>query len=442
MRKGKFRLSSAKIIALGFAALIITGTVLLMLPVSTADGQGASFIDALFTAVSASCVTGLVVHDTATYWSVFGKLVIITLIQIGGMGVVTFALAIFKASGKKISLKQRSVMQESVSGTGVGGIVRLTGFIVTGTFIFEAAGAALLAPAMIKEFGVLKGILYSLFHSVSAFCNAGFDLMGVKGQYSSLTSFADNHFVNTAVILLIVIGGLGFLTWDDIRTHKFRVKKYRLQSKISLFMAAVLITIPALFFFFAEFGSLPFTERLQASVFQSVTCRTAGFNTADLGAMSESGQFIMIMLMLTGGSPGSTAGGMKTTTIAVLAAAAVSVFRRRSDPHFFGRRVDDGVVRRAVSLIMMYISLFVTGGIIISLAEGLPLLTCMFESASAVATVGLTLGITPSLSLVSKIVLILLMYFGRLGGLTVVLAAVNNNKTAVSKMPREDLNVG
>lgn len=442
MTKVKKRITSAQIIAVGFAALILFGSALLMLPISTADGNGASFFDALFTATSAVCVTGLIVQDTATYWSVFGQVVIIALIQIGGMGVVTFALAIFKASGKRISLRQRSLMQDAISAPYVGGIVRLTSFIVKGTILIELLGAAAVAPAFIKEFGALKGILYSLFHSVSAFCNAGFDLMGVREKYSSLTTVADNPFINIGIMAVIIIGGLGFMTWDDIRTHKHHFKKYRLQSKLSLVMALILVVIPAVYFFIAEFSSLPLKQRFWISLFQSVTTRTAGFNTVDFGTMSESGILIMIVLMMAGGSPGSTAGGMKTTTFAVLIAAGVSVFRRKESPHFFGRRIDDDTVHRAVSILVMYLTLFLFGGVFISRADNLPILTSLFESASAVATVGLTMGVTPTLSLASRAVLVALMYFGRVGGLTLIFATVNNTKTAVSRMPQENLTVG
>ena len=436
------RLSSSQIIILGFAALILLGSLLLMLPISTQDGKGAGFMDALFTATSAVCVTGLIVQDTATYWSAFGQTILITLIQIGGMGVVTVAIAISLLSGKRISLKQRSTMQEAISAHKVGGIVRLTGFILKMTICFELLGAVLMAPTFCREFGMAKGIWYAVFHSISAFCNAGFDLMGIKTPYSSLTYFAKNPAVNMTVMALIVTGGIGFMTWDDVKTHKHRIRKYRMQSKVILATTGVLILFPVLYFFFFEFGDVPLGERILLSLFQAITPRTAGFNTADLTGLSEVGTIITILLMLVGGSPGSTAGGMKTTTLAVMFSTAISVFRRREHTHFFGRRIQDEAVRNAATIFMMYQVLFLTGGCIISLAEGLPILTCLFETASAVGTVGLTLGITPSLGTVSRMILTLLMYIGRVGGLTLIFSAVSANQGNTARLPQEKLTVG
>ena len=418
------------------------GSVLLTLPFSTRDGHGALFSDALFTATSAVCVTGLVVQDTATYWSTFGQAVIIALIQIGGMGVVTVAIAISSFSGMQISLKQRSTMQEAISAHKVGGIVRLTGFIIKMTIFFELLGAVIMAPTFCKEFGVLKGIWYAIFHSISAFCNAGFDLMGAKTPYSSLTYFVDNPVINFVIMSLIIIGGIGFMTWDDIKVNKHHVRKYRMQSKVILVTTVLLISLPALYFFLFEFGDKPMGERIWSSLFQSVTPRTAGFNTADLTQISETGTAITIMLMLIGGSPGSTAGGMKTTTLAVLFSTAISVFRRREHTHFFGRRVNDDTIRNAATILMMYVILFLTGGFLISRIESLPLLTCLYETASAIGTVGLTLGITPNLGIASQIILIVLMYIGRVGGLTLIFSALSGNQGNTARPPQEKITVG
>ena len=440
--KPKKQLTASQIIIIGFALAILLGSVLLALPFSTKDGKGAPFPDALFTATSAVCVTGLVVHDTATYWSAFGQAVILLMIQIGGMGIVTLAVAVTTLSGKKISLRQRSTMQEAISAHQVGGIVRLTGFILKMTAVFEISGAIAMMPAFIPRFGVLKGIWYSLFHSISAFCNAGFDLMGVNAQYSSLTGFSGSPLINIAVMLLIVIGGAGFLTWEDIGTNKWRFRKYRMQSKVILVTSAALIMIPAALFFFFEFSSLPLGERTLASLFQSVTARTAGFNTVDLTLMSGAGLAIMTLLMLIGGSPGSTAGGMKTTTFAVMLSTALSVFRNRENTNFFGRRIGEEAVRQAASIFTMYLGLFLCGGCAISRIEGLPLGQCLFEAASAVGTVGLTLGITPTLGHLSRGILVLLMYFGRVGGLTVVFAALSNKPNPPATLPQEKITVG
>lgn len=435
------RLTSSQIIVLGFLGAILLGAFLLMLPISTADGKGATFADAVFTATSATCVTGLVVQDTATYWSYFGQAVILLLIQVGGMGVVTFAVAITVASGKKIGLMQRSTMQEAISAHQMGGIVKLTGFILKTSAIIELTGAALLAPAFIKEFGVGKGIWYSFFHSISAFCNAGFDLMGAKEKYSSLTSFSDNILVNIVIMALIIIGGIGFLVWDDIKTNKYHIRKYRMQTKLVLITSAFLILLPAIVFFI-EFAGMDIKSRILNSLFQSVTTRTAGFNTYDLTKLNSGGISVMIVLMLIGGSPGSTAGGMKTTTFAVVILTAFSVFRRKEHTDFAGRSIADSVLRNAIAIVTMYLLLFLTGGIIITAVEGLPMMTCMFETASAVGTVGLTLGITPSLSIASRIILIVLMYIGRVGGLTLLFSAVTPGQSTMSKLPQEKLTVG
>lgn len=440
-RFGK-QFSSSQIIILGFAGVILLGCLLLMLPFATQDGKGAVFSDALFTATSAVCVTGLVVQDTATYWSGFGQTIILLLIQIGGMGIVTMAVAISLISGRQIDLKQRSTMQDAIAAPKVGGIVKLTGFILKMTIIFELCGAILMAPTFCKEFGIFKGIWYAVFHSISAFCNAGFDLMGVKSKFSSLTFFENNPAINLTIMALIIIGGIGFTTWDDIKTNRHHFQRYRMQSKVILITTLLLITLPAIYFFFFEFTGRPGSNHVLVSLFQSVTTRTAGFNTIDFGLLSEAGLAIMIFLMLVGGSPGSTAGGMKTTTLAVLFSTMLSVFRRREHTHFFGRRISDDTVRSAVAIITMYLTLFLSGALIISRIEHLPLMDCMFETGSAIATVGLTLGITPQLGLVSQCILILLMYIGRVGGLTLIFAALASRQGNTARLPQEKLTVG
>ncbi len=435
------KLTSFQIIILGFSCMILLGTVFLMLPFSSREGIVTPFSEALFTSTSAVCVTGLVLHDTAAYWSSFGQLVIILLIQIGGMGVITVAASFAMISGRKISLMQRSTMQEAISAPKVGGIVRLTGFIVKSTLIFELLGAVVMAPVFFRDFGG-RGIWMALFHSISAFCNAGFDLMGKRQAFSSLTAYSAEPIVNLTIMFLIVVGGIGFLTWDDIRTNGLHLHKYRVQSKVILCTTAILLIVPAVYFYFCEFRTLLPGERILSSVFQAVTPRTAGFNTVDLTALSEQGQYIMIVLMLVGGSPGSTAGGMKTTTIAVLFATAISTFCRKEQTHFFGRRIGDTVVKNAATILLMYLVLFFFGGLAISMLEGLPMLTCLFETASAVGTVGLSLGITPDLGTVSRWILILLMFFGRVGGLTLIFAALSGTHKKVAKFPQEKITVG
>lgn len=441
-QKNHRHFTSFQVIILGFFSVILLGSLLLMLPISTRDGHGASFADGLFTATSAVCVTGLIVRDTATYWSEFGQAVILTLIQIGGMGVVTIAVAIAVASGRKIGLMQRSTMQEAISAHQVGGIVRLTKFILKTSISIELLGALLLAPVFCKDFGIFKGLWYSVFHSISAFCNAGFDLIGIREPFSSLTSYASNPIVNFTIMALIITGGLGFVTWADIRKNKFHFRKYNMQSKVILTVTAGLLIFPAIYFFFCEFSNLPIGERILSSLFQSVTPRTAGFNTADLTLLTETGLMIMIILMLIGGSPGSTAGGMKTTTVAVLFSSALAVFRKQDSAHFFSRRIPDNAVKNAATILMMYLTLFLGGGMVISYIEKVPLMSALFETSSAIGTVGLSLGLTPSLGMVSKAILILLMFFGRVGGLTLIFAALSERNTFGSRYPQEKITVG
>ena len=434
--------SPFRVIIFGFFLVILMGSFLLMLPISTKGGISTPFLDALFTSTSAVCVTGLVIHDTATYWSNFGQFVIILLIQIGGLGVVTVAGAFAILSGRKIGLMQRSTMQEAIAAPNVGGIVRLTEFILKTALMVELLGAALLFPVFFEEFGLIKGAWYALFHSISAFCNAGFDLMKVKTPFSSLTDYACQPVVCIVIALLIVVGGIGFLTWEDVRTNRLHLRKYRMQSKVILAVTSILILLPTIYFFFFEFADAPIGERTLLSVFQAITPRTAGFNTADLTAMSETGQLMITILMLIGGSPGSTAGGMKTTTLAVLLASAFAVFRRRENPHFFNRRITNETVTQAATIMMMYLILFLTGALVISRLENLPVLTCLFETASAIGTVGLSLGITPQLGWISHLILIVLMFFGRVGGLTLIFAALSNKQGNVARFPQERITVG
>ena len=438
----KRTLSSFRIIIIGFLGVILFGTLLLMLPFSSAGGQWTSPENALFTATSAVCVTGLVVKDTATYWSMFGQLIILILIQIGGLGIVSITAFITIFSGRKVSLLQREVLQESISAHQIGGIVKMTRFIFVISFIVETTGVLLLLPAFCSEYG-MAGIWMAVFHSVSAFCNAGFDIMGGHtGKFSSLTHFSTQIGVVLPICLLIIIGGIGFLTWADVAQRKHHLKRYSMQSKAIIVTTAILIIVPSMSFFYHDFSAFPMQKRLWLSIFQAVTPRTAGFNTADLTAMTGSGRAIIIMLMLVGGSPGSTAGGMKTTTIAVLFANAIAVFRKRKNPKLFGRRIKDETVKTASALLIMYLSLPVLAALFISAMENLTMNACLFETASAIGTVGLSLGITASLGTGSHIILILLMFFGRVGGLTLMFAAINSRPGEVSKYPIEKIMVG
>lgn len=413
-----------------------------MLPISSVSGKVTPFNESLFTATSAVCVTGLVVHDTGSYWSAFGQAVILILIQIGGLGVITVAASFALLSGRKISLMQRSTMQEAIAAPKIGGIVRLTGFVLKATLIFELSGAVIMMPVLCKDYGV-KGVWLAVFHSISAFCNAGFDILGTDAsKYVSLTQYVNCTSINLAVIFLIVIGGIGFLTWEDIYTNKLHFRRYRMQSKVILITSAILIIVPALYFFFFDLNNLPIKQRILSSLFQSVTTRTAGFNTVDLTALQEPSVATMIVLMIIGGSPGSTAGGIKTTTVAVLIANSLATFGRKDSSHFFKRRIDNQVVKNASTILIMYLVLSFTGAVAISTAEKIPFLKCLFETSSAIGTVGLTLGITPELGLFSQLILILLMFCGRVGGLTLIYAAISNTKKNISKYPLERITVG
>ena len=444
-RKRIFRhrkLSPSQIIIFGFAVIIALGTLLLMLPFSSADRVACPPTDALFTATSAVCVTGLVVRDTWTAWSPFGQAVILLLIQTGGMGVVLVVSAVFLITGRRIGVRQRSTVQDAISAPQSGGIIRLVRLILLVILASEAIGAVLLFPVFAGDFGTAKGIWFSVFHSVSAMCNAGFDLLGERGAFSSLLSYGSDPRVNLVIAGLIIWGGLGFLTWKDIFTKRRKVGRYSLQSRLILRVTFLLIVIPTVLFFCFEFGAEPLGRRLLYSFFTAVTPRTAGFSTIDLNRLSEAGRLLVIFLMLIGGAPGSTAGGMKVTTFAVLMLTAFSVLRQEKDTNILNRRIEEDTIRGALCICAMYLTLFLTAGTVISRIEQLPLLTCLFESASAIGTVGLTLGITPALSTVSRLILTALMYLGRVGGLTLVFAVIPQMRSGDARQIPERVTVG
>ena len=437
-----FRINYFQKILLGFAVLILFGAILLMLPIASNEGVYTPFLKALFTSTSASCVTGLIVYDTATHWSLFGQAVILFLIQIGGLGVVVAVTSIILLSGKRIGYSQRNTLANSISINSQGGIMKMLLFLLKWTGIIELFFASLLATQFIPEFGVKRGLWYSIFHAVSAFCNAGFDLMGIKEPFSSLSDYVGNPLINISIMSLILLGGLGFVTWQDIAKNKGNFHRYRLQSKIILSTTIFLVLLPALFYFFLEFREMPMESRILASLFTAVTPRTAGFNTVDFSKFSDSGIFLQILLMLVGAAPGSTGGGMKMTTMTVLFLTSVAIFRNNSRTEAFGRTIPGEVLRNATTIAFLYISLCVLSGMFISLHEHLPLLTTCFETASAIATVGLTLGITPKLSPVSHMVLIFLMYIGRVGGLCLIYAVFPNINPNKGRLVEENVIVG
>ena len=438
----KKHMTSFQLIIMGFAGVILLGTVLLMLPFSSAEKVITPFHEALFTATSAVCVTGLVVKDTGSYWSLAGQTIILALIQTGGLGVVTVAASVSLLSGKKISLMQRSTMQDAISAPKVGGIVRLTRFILRGTFLIEAAGTVLLLPVFMGDYGK-KGIWMSVFHSISAFCNAGFDILGTdSSMFPSLTGYSGNILINLVIMLLIITGGIGFLTWDDIYTNKLNFKRYRMQSKIILMTTACLILFPAVFFYICDLTKLPMGKRLLAATFQSVTTRTAGFNTINISEMSEASKAVMILLMLIGGSPGSTAGGIKTTTVVVLIVFVRANLMEAAGCNVFNRRLDETAIRKASVVMCTNLFLILTGTIFMEIMQPFSLSDVMFEVFSAMGTVGMSAGITRDVCMASRMMLVFLMFCGRIGSLTFALSLKGHRHEAPIRKPVEEITIG
>lgn len=442
----KVKISYTQIIALGTFTIILIGAILLTLPASSKNGTPSPFIDALFTATSATCVTGLIVYDTFTHWSTFGQIVIISLIQIGGIGFMTVIALLSLFLGRKIGLRERRLLMESANTMRIGGIILLVKKILLGTLIFEAVGAAFLTIRFYPEMGLKGGLYNGIFHSISAFCNAGFDIMGKYGQFTSLTRYSDDIIVNFTIMSLIIIGGIGFIVWDDIVKNLLNFKKYQLHTKIVLTTTAVLIFGGAAVFFITErnltMADMGLRERILASLFQSVTPRTAGFNTIDMANLSESGSLLTILLMIVGGSPGSTAGGIKTTTIVVLLLGAISSSKGMTDLSIFKRRLEDNALKKASSIVAIYISTTLAATLIICATQTFSLKETLFEVYSAAGTVGLTMGITPKLNNLSKIIIIFLMYFGKVGSLSMALVLAEKREIAPVSRPVEKIIIG
>ena len=443
----KRKFSQTRLIAMGYITIIIIGTVLLMLPVSSRSGESAGFVSALFTAVSSSCVTGLVVLDTATSWSFFGQAVIICLIQIGGLGFMTIATMFSMLLKRKMGLREREIMVESINTEHIGGIKNLTKKIIAGTAIFEGAGALLLATRFIPEFGWAKGIWYSVFHSISAFCNAGFDLMGIKEPYTSLVPFADDAVVMIVISLLVIIGGIGFLVWDDISQKKLKFRRYQLHTKIVLTVTAILLVIPTVLFFVFERNftneGLGFGQSLLNSFFDSVTARTAGMNSTDTAALSPASKILTVFLMFIGGSPGSTAGGIKTTTLAVIAISTFNGITRRQSKGVFGRRLEKDAIHKASSVVFTNMSLAIFGIIaILAIQPDFSIGDVLFECVSAIGTVGMTTGITRDLATASRLIIAFLMFCGRVGSVSFALALMEKKAAPPVKNPREKITIG
>ena len=441
-------MSAQSIIALGFLAIILIVTALLMLPVSSAAGTMTDPLTALFTATSAVCVTGLVVVDTATHWSLFGKLVLITGIQIGGLGVMTVMALVSMLLGQRIGLRQRTLLQESVASLHIGGIVRLVRRAMIGTALVEGLGAVLLAFRFVPSLGWPRGLGYSLFHSISAFCNAGFDLMGtISGPYTSLESFVSDPLVNLTVIALILVGGIGFFVWDDLIECRFRWKRMQLHTRLVLLLSALLVLVPAALFYAFErtnaMAGLDTGGRVLASLFCAVTPRTAGFDTIATAELSDASALLTLLLMLTGGNPGSTAGGAKTTTMLLVLLLATSMLRHEEDVHIMGRRIDMSLMRRACAIVVIYVSLAMVSTLALcALQPELALRDVLLEVFSAVDTVGMTTGITRQLGTASRLILIALMYAGRLGSLTFAILIAHRRTPAPVQYPAGQLLIG
>lgn len=440
------RLSKVQTIALGFFLIIAVGTLLLMLPIASRDGHSTGFLNAFFTATSSTCVTGLVVVDTYTNWTLFGQVVILGLIQIGGLGFITIGMFFSVFLKRKIGLKERNLIQESVNTLQISGTVRLVKKIVGYTAIFEGVGALLLMIRFIPRFGWLKGIWYGIFHSISAFCNAGFDLMGQFEPYASLTMYYDDILINLVIMALIIIGGIGFIVWDDISKHKWHVKKYMLHTKIVLSMTAILILGGALCFYLFERNNLLLgmdaKGQVLSSIFGSVTPRTAGFNTTDTGAYTEATRMLTIVLMFIGGSPGSTAGGIKTTTMLVILLYIWSNLRNKRGLNIFGRRLDEDAIKKASTVFCINLMLATICVTVMSALETIPLSDVMMEVFSAIGTVGISTGITRDITIASKYMLILLMYCGRIGSMSFALAFTERKKTDPVQLPVEQITIG
>ncbi len=461
-KKLTLKINPWQYLSIGFLLVILLGAGLLCLPIATKDGGSTSFIGALFTSTSATCVTGLIQYDTNTHWSLFGQIIILVLIQLGGLGFMTFVSVALSAVGKRMGMYETKVLMLSAGEERRNELKRLFRRILLGTLLCEGIGAVLLAFRFIPDFGVGKGIYYSVFHAVSAFCNAGFDLMGGtfgQGEFVSLTHYATDPIVSLVVPCLVLTGGLGFCVWDNLIEQRFRWKKLNLHTRMVLLLSVFIIVIPTLLFLFFErnnpaYENYNFGERILIAFFSAVTPRTAGFNTVDLNALSDSSYLMTVLLMFIGGNSGSTAGGIKLTTLGLIVMSMVSVFRGKSDVNIGKRRVDNSLLKQALTVFTAFLMIAITSVLLIlSIEENNPKMATivtehellnyiLFEVFSALGTVGLTLGCTPLLTTASKLLLILLMYVGRVGILTIGLSVAKAKSSAQVKRPTENILIG
>ena len=440
------KLSAWQFLTLGYLIIILTGALLLTLPLASKAGTWTPFLDALFTATSATCVTGLVVVDTFLHWTVFGQLVVLALIQVGGLGFMTVLTLVMVLMGRNVGLYQRQLIRQSAGSLSLSGSVSLILKILRGTLIIEGTGAVLLAIRFCQDFGLIRGIYFGIFHSVSAFCNAGFDLMGSYGAFSSLTPYADDPLVSLTIVGLIFMGGLGFLVWTDLVKCRLRFRKFALHTKVALLATFSLILIPTLLFYFFErdglLAGLSLPQALLRSLFAAVTPRTAGFNTIDMASMSNGSYLLTIILMFIGGNSGSTAGGIKITTFVVMSATALAGARRSDNLVLGGRQLEDGQIREAAATLSAYMILVVTGCLVLAGVESFDLTQITLEVVSAIATVGLSTGITTALSPISHVTLILLMFAGRLGVMTLAIAFAERKNPPPLRRPSDKILIG
>lgn len=445
-RKKRGHISYPRLLASGFGVIILLGTILLMLPLSSKAGQFTPLADCLLTATSATCVTGLIVYDTFTHWSLFGQLVILSLIQIGGLGFMTLISMFFMLLRKRINLRERLLLMQSSGNLSLGDVTGLIRRILWGTLLFEGMGAVLLSFYFIPRYGWAEGLYNSVFHSVSAFCNAGFDLMGKVSPFSSFSSEAHHLMVNLTIMGLVIIGGIGFIVWDDVIRHKWRWKAYSLHSKLTLSSTLFLLVGATVFFFLSEGNSsmegMTTGQRWLASAFQSVTLRTAGFNTIEQTALSRPGSILSMILMVIGGSPGSTAGGVKTVTVAVVLITAFAVMRNRRQVEIYKKSLPAALIRQAFAVLILYLFALLTAGMILSWFEPFSLREIFFEISSAIGTVGITMGITAKLSLAGKLVITFLMFFGRIGGLSLAMAFSEDRSEPPLQRPEGSVLIG
>lgn len=446
MKKSKTsQLSGVQILALGFAIVILIGAIILTLPISSKSGNATNFLDSLFTATSAVCVTGLVTLDTGTYWNEFGQIVIMLLIEVGGLGFMAFTTLLAILLKRRITLRDRLIMQEAMNTFSIQGLVKMVERIVLFTVLVQIIGGLLLATQFIKDYGPLKGLYFGIFHSVSAFCNAGFDLFG---GYSSVTSYSSNAIVLLTLSIIIIVSGLGFTVIIELLKYK-KDRRLSTHTKLVLLMTSILLFGGILFMFALEYnnpetlGPMSIKNKILNAIFAGVSPRTAGFNSISLDGMTSGGKFLTIILMYIGGSPGSTAGGLKTATFGIIVLTVVSVIKGREDTELFGRRLSKELVYRAFSILIISFCLVIVVTMLLCITQPKEqFIDLLYEATSAFATVGLTTGVTQRLNFIGKIIIMITMYFGRVGPLTVALALTNKRKNKGYRYPETKILIG